>query len=184
MACNLCGGQSGKYYLCFNCNKLKEEGKVAKCDDCGKWYYVNKGCSCKTTNVKKEPKTVKYTPAEKTQKEVAGNGVCIICSEDSPNGHLCRDCYYEMRDFKDSFDRNSTSFDMKDYYFNLRSNIYRMKTFDYIKSNCTKLMAISNFVSELYHDDSLTDRVVNDITDIIEAKKPKEEVKISEVLFK
>ena len=180
MACNLCGGQSGKYYLCFNCNKLKEEGKVAKCDDCGKWYYVNKGCSCKTTNVKKEPKTVKYTPAEKTQKEVAGNGVCIICSEDSPNGHLCRDCYYEMRDFKDSFDRNSTSFDMKDYYFNLRSNIYRMKTFDYIQSNCTKLMAISNFVSELYHDDSLTDRVVNDITDIIEAKKPKEEVKISE----
>ena len=36
MACNLCGGQSGKYYLCFNCNKLKEEGKIAKCDDCGK----------------------------------------------------------------------------------------------------------------------------------------------------
>ena len=55
-----------------------------------------------------------------------------------------------------------------------------MKTFDFIKSNCNKLMAIANFVSELFHDASLTDRVVNDIKDIIESKKPKEEVKISE----
>jgi hypothetical protein len=41
-------------------------------------------------------------------------------------------------------------------------------------------MAIANFVSELFHDTSLTDRVVNDIKDIIESKKPKEEVKVSE----
>ena len=62
---------------------------------------------------------------------------------------------------------------MKDYYFNLRSNIYRMKTYDFIKSNCNKLMAIANFVSELFHDTSLTDRVVNDIKDIIESKNQK-----------
>lgn len=55
-----------------------------------------------------------------------------------------------------------------------------MKTFDYIKSNCNKLMAIANFVNEMYRDSSLVDRAVNDIKDIIETKTPKEEVKISE----
>ena len=135
MACNLCGGESGKYFLCFKCNKLKDEGKVLKCPDCSKWYYADKGCACKPSASQGEPKIVKTPPAVKS----VGDGACIVCTEKAPNGHLCRDCYYEMRDFKDSFDKNSKSFDMKDYYFNLRSNIYRMKTFDYIKSNCNKL---------------------------------------------
>ena len=181
MACNVCGAESGKFFLCFKCNKLKDEGKVVKCPDCGKWHYANKTCECNAKSApvaKEEPKVEK---ASKEPKTVAGDGVCIICSEKAPNGHLCRDCFYEMRDYKDSFDKNSKSFDMKDYYFNLRSNIYRMKTFDFVKSNCNKLMAIANFVAEL-HDNSLTDRVVNDIKDIIEAKKPKEKetVKVSE----
>ena len=177
MACNLCGGESGKYYLCFKCNKLKEEGKVQKCVDCSQWYYVDKGCKCRMVKKAPEAKVVRPLPSDKI---LAGNGICIVCGENAPNGYLCRDCYYEMRDYKDSFDKNSKVFDMKDYYFNLRSNIYRMKTFDYIKSNCSKLMAIANFVNELYRDTSLTDRAVNDIKDIIESKKPKEETKVSE----
>lgn len=177
MACNLCGGESGKYYLCFKCNKLKEEGKVQKCVDCSQWYYVDKGCKCRMVKKAPEAKVVRPLPSDKIP---AGNGICIVCGENAPNGYLCRDCYYEMRDYKDSFDKNSKVFDMKDYYFNLRSNIYRMKTFDYIKSNCNKLMAIANFVNELYRDTSLTDRAVNDIKDIIESKKPKEETKVSE----
>ena len=177
MACNLCGGESGKYYLCFKCNKLKEEGKVQKCVDCSQWYYVDKGCKCRMVKKAPEAKVVRPLPSDKIS---AGNGICIVCGENAPNGYLCRDCYYEMRDYKDSFDKNSKVFDMKDYYFNLRSNIYRMKTFDYIKSNCSKLMAIANFVNELYRDTSLTDRAVNDIKDIIESKKPKEETKVSE----
>ena len=168
MACNLCGGESGKYFLCFKCNKLKDEGKVIKCPDCNKWHYTDKPCKCKETTVQK---VVKELPTDdKKAKAVTTDGVCIVCAEKAPNGHLCRNCYYEMRDFKDSFDKNSKVFDMKDYYFNLRSNIYRMKTFDYIKSNCNKLMALANFVSELYRDSSLIDRAVNDIKDIIDIK--------------
>lgn len=180
MACNLCGGESGKYFLCFKCNKLKDEGKASKCPDCGNWFYTEKECKCKAKQVKEEEKEKKVTFASKQPKAVVGDGVCIVCGEKAPHGYLCRDCYYEMRDYKESFDKNSKSFDMKDYYFNLRSNIYRMKTFDYIKSNCNKLMAIATFVSEIYHDTSLTDRAHNDIKEIIENKKPKEEVKISE----
>ena len=180
MACNLCGGESGKYFLCFKCNKLKDEGKAQKCSGCGQWYYTDKGCKCKANTDKHfESKIVKSLP-ENVGKNIAEKSVCIVCGENAPNGHLCRDCYYEMRDFKDSFDKNSKVFDMKDYYFNLRSNIYRMKTFDYIKSNCNKLMAIANFVSELYRDASLTDRAINDIKEIIESKKPKEETKVTE----
>ena len=186
MACNLCGGESGKYFLCFKCNKLKDEGKALKCVKCGKWHYADKPCACggavqERPDKKENTESGAKAPAEvKSARPVAGDGVCIVCGQKAPNGHLCRDCYYEMRDFKDSFDKNSKMFDMKDYYFNLRSNIYRMKTFDYIKSNCNKLMAIANFVSEMYRDTSLTDRVVNDIKEIVESKKPKEEIKFSE----
>ena len=178
MTCNLCGAESGKYFLCFKCNKLKEEGKVAKCPDCNKWYYLDKGCACKESSNSVPGPTVK--PVGDMPLKASGGGACIVCGAAAPNGHLCRDCYYEMRDFKESFDKNAKVFDMKDYYFNLRSNIYRMKTFDYIKSNCNKLMAIANFVWEMFKDSSLTDRAVNDIKDIVEAKKPKEEVKVTE----
>ena len=181
MACNLCGGESGKYFLCFKCNKLKDEGKALKCPNCGQWHYSNKPCKCESTLIQQGKKESVDTQSDDLKtKVVAGDGICIVCGEKSPNGYLCRDCFYEMRDFKDSFDKNSKAFDMKDYYFNLRSNIYRMKTFDYIKSNCNKLMAISNFVFEMHRDSSLVDRAVNDIKDIIESKKPKDEVKVSE----
>lgn len=178
MACNLCGGESGTYFLCFKCNKLKEAGRALKCQDCGNWYYADKKCTCKSKEEKSEK--VALNIARESDCSASDDANCIVCGKKAPNGHLCRDCYYEMRDFKDSFDKNAKVFDMKDYYFNLRSNIYRMKTFDYIKSNCNKLMAIANFVSELYRDTSLTDRVVTDIKEIIESKKPKEEVKVSE----
>ena len=181
MACNLCGGESGKYFLCFKCNKLKDEGKATKCPDCGQWHYTNSNCKCKESANTKANKVIKAPPETLQQeKTVKGNGVCIVCGENAPNGYSCRDCYYEMKNHKDSFDKNAKVFDMKDYYFNLRSNIYRMKTFDYIKNNCNKLMAIANFVSEIHKDTSLTDRVVSDIKDIIESKKAKEEVKVSE----
>ncbi len=180
MACNCCGAESGKFFLCFKCKTLKDEGKIEKCAECGKWHKVGEPCACKkeTTPAPTKPATVvKTVPAEKAAKHVLGNGTCIVCGEAAPNGYLCRDCYYEMRDYKEAFDKNSKSFDMKDYYYNLRSNIYRMKTFDFVKSNCNKLMAIANFVSEMFRDSSLTDRVANDINDLIASKKPKEEEK-------
>ena len=80
-----------------------------------------------------------------------------------------------MLDYEDTFDKNAKVFELKDYYFNLRSNIYRMKNFDYIQSNCNKLMALAVLTKNLFDEKSLTDRVLNDIKDIIEKKRPKEE---------
>ncbi len=138
-----------------------------KCAECNTWHEVDKPCKCKKVVKKEEKKT---------------DGVCIVCEEPAPNGMLCRECYYEMKDIKDSFDKNTNSFDLKDYYFNLRSNIYRMKTFDYVKSNCNKLYAIASFNKELYKDDSLFDRIENDVKEIIATKKPKKEEVVSDAI--
>ena len=109
------------------------------------------------------------------EKQVQPDKKCVLCGEDAPYGPFCSDCYYEMLDIKDNFDKNQKAFQLKDYYFNLRSNIYRMKNFEYIQSNCKKLMALAVLLKELYDDESLTDRIVPDIVDIIKKKTVKEE---------
>ena len=42
MVCQICGAKSGFYPLCKNCSKLKDEGKVTKCDECSIWKEDNK----------------------------------------------------------------------------------------------------------------------------------------------
>ena len=168
--CVICGEPSGMYPLCRKHLQEKNNGNVVKCEECGVWHYIDQPCKCKK---QKEPDT----PVERARQE---DGRCIVCGEEAPNGPLCRDCYYEMVDYKDSFDKNAKVFELKDYYFNLRSNIYRMSDFEYIQSNCNKLMALAVLTKALYEDESLTDRIVNDIKSIIEKKKPKEEQKLSE----
>lgn len=168
--CVICGEPSGMYPLCKKHLQEKNNGNVVKCEECGVWHYIDKPCKCKK---QEEP----GTPVERTRQE---DGKCIICGEEAPNGPLCRDCYYEMIEYKDSFDKNAKVYEFKDYYFNLRSNIFRMKDFERIQSNCNKLMAIAVLTKALFGDESLTDRIVNDIKKIIEDKKPKEEQKITE----
>lgn len=167
MECKICGKPSGYFPLCKECNSLKEQGKIVKCENCNEWHYSNKKCKCQET--------------KKQEKQTIGDGVCIVCGCEAPNGHLCRECYYDMKDYYSStFDKNSKAFELKDYYFNLKQNIFRMKNFEYIKNNCNKLFALATLVKDIYSDESLTDRVVNDIKDIISYKKPKEEQKPSE----
>ncbi len=37
MVCQICGAKSRYYPLCKNCFKLRDEGKIVKCEDCGIW---------------------------------------------------------------------------------------------------------------------------------------------------
>ncbi|MCX6666079.1 MAG: hypothetical protein NT038_08510 [Euryarchaeota archaeon] len=37
MVCQICGKKSGYYPICIDCNKLKEQGKITKCQECGIW---------------------------------------------------------------------------------------------------------------------------------------------------
>lgn len=168
LLCPVCGeptrvymGKARKDKLCGKHADDLKNGLLIQCESCNGFHYRTQSC-------KKKSKDNKFI------------GKCIVCHQLSPNGSLCRDCYYDMLDFKDTFNKNSKSFELKDHYFNLRSSIYRMKNLDYVHSNCNKLMALALLVKDLFHDESLSDRVDNDIIDIIDKKTIKEDSPKSE----
>lgn len=44
MICESCGDNSGKYNLCKKCYYLFKDGKLIKCEKCGKWHSPNSNC--------------------------------------------------------------------------------------------------------------------------------------------
>lgn len=58
MTCQICGAKSGFYPLCKDCAKLKVEGKVTKCEECGIWKNDNKPL-CHECWLKKQKESVK-----------------------------------------------------------------------------------------------------------------------------
>lgn len=64
----------------------------------------------------------------------------------------------------------------------MRTNIYRMKNFDFVQSNCNKLMALAVLTKDLFGEQSLTDRVVIDIKDVIEKNHQKKNRKFRNLL--
>ena len=44
--CDVCKRPSGEYTLCPDCFNLMQEGKVKKCNNCGKWYLSSNLCEC------------------------------------------------------------------------------------------------------------------------------------------
>lgn len=84
MVCQICGKNSGFYPLCIDCNKLKDNGAITKCESCGIWKNDNKplcyNCWSKENKLKKEGK-------------VWGNTECEVCGDDSYGKPLCRNCY-------------------------------------------------------------------------------------------
>lgn len=74
----------------------------------------------------------------------------------------------------DGLNKNSRMNEFRDYYYNLKDVIFRMKNFDSVKSNCNKLIAIALQNQQTNSDSSLTDKMESDVTRLIESKKPKE----------
>ncbi len=148
--CQICGKPSGIYPLCKEHLQLKNDGKVVK-NESGSWVLAS------------EEKTIESK--------------CVICSNPSNGKTLCPDCYKESVERKDEFDKNQKPFELKDYYFNLRSNIYRITNFEYVKNNSKKLFALAYLVNEIHKDSSLISRVTDDVKDIIEKKTPSKDIK-------
>lgn len=57
-----------------------------------------------------------------------------------------------------------------------------MKNFDFVQSNCNKLMALAVLTKDLFGEQSLTDRVVIDIKDVIEKNHQKKNRKFRNLL--
>ncbi len=157
-ACIVCGNPTrgkGKDF-CSDCWKKKESGEIVQCEKCGKWHEKDKPCECEQKEEKAEEK----------------NGNCVVCGEATLQADfkLCRDCYYEKNEFRDSMSTNKTIHEYRDYYYNLKDVIMTMKDLPVVKRNCNKLIAIAE-VAEYLGDESLTQRVYRDIPVIIENKK-------------
>ena len=89
MSCKICGNKSGIYPLCADCFKLRDAGKIEKCEDCGEWHYTNSPCKCKKTkSIVKEP------PKETTSSDIT----CIICGEHANGKHFCLACYNKYKE--------------------------------------------------------------------------------------
>lgn len=86
--CVICGKPSGNYMFCFACNKLKDEGKVVKCETCGKWHRTNESCECSA----KKQSIVKSENIQTTANDIP-ELTCITCGEPSNGKHFCPACY-------------------------------------------------------------------------------------------
>ena len=89
MNCKICEKPSGMYPLCNACFKLRDQGKVKKCEDCGEWHYTNKLCKCKKT---------KEIVEEALNETITSDLTCITCGENSNGKHFCYECYKRYKD--------------------------------------------------------------------------------------
>ena len=94
--CIICGKPSGNYLFCFSCNKLKDEGKVVKCETCKKWHLAEKPCECAPAKVL-APSSDRQVASASNEKESSGELMCLICGEPSNGQHLCKQCYYKYK---------------------------------------------------------------------------------------
>lgn len=162
MSCKICGNKSGIYPLCPDCFKLRDTGKIEKCEDCGEWHYTDKPCKCK------KPKSI---VKEQPKETITSDLTCIICGEDSNGKPQCKSCYYESRDFMETLDKNSNVRKLRDHYYNLKERIFIIKTLVEAQKQCNKLIAIAMLANDIYDDTSLIDRAYKDVEMLLKNKE-------------
>lgn len=161
--CQICGTNSGIYPLCKKHLEMKANGQVIKNDTTGKWELKNNN----------ETDKIEISKTDDLKN-------CIVCNGEKGGKYkICKACYYEIQEYKDQLDKNSKQYELNNYYYNLKGNIYRMYDFNRIKNNCNKLIAIAQLSYDLFKSETLLSKVYNDVKEIIEKKQPKEEQKIT-----
>ena len=92
MVCQICENKSGFYPLCKDCFKLRDGGKITKCQDCGIWKKDNKPLcyECWLKNNKSEQKKsthYKFTEIEEEESNFRTKFEATFRTED---GHMVR----------------------------------------------------------------------------------------------
>lgn len=154
--CQICGKPSGMYPLCKEHMQMKQEGLVIKNEETGIWELRKSNTEILTEK--------KYDN-------------CILCGADSNGKPFCKDCYYECVDLEDEVDRNRRPYELKEYYFNLKSANYRVVDKKNIIRNCKMMVALSNVTYDSYDDSSLITRLNDDIVEIMVAANKKKDIK-------
>lgn len=102
--CAICGKSSGMYPLCTSCFRLRDAGKIEKCESCGTWHYTDKPCKCpqEAKNIKKEideqPEIEVDIDKEHSMTIELKAGTCIVCQDPTEeNQFFCKNCYYKFK---------------------------------------------------------------------------------------
>lgn len=155
MDCKICGKPSGMYPLCKDCFKLRDEGKVVKCETCGEWHRSESPCKCTPSQILPEKKDV--------PKEEVSSKSCLLCGANSNDKDVCKSCYVEVMNVLNDLDKNKKSWELKDYYYNLKAFIGRLKDYDEAIKNLYKLYAIAWLLKRMHEDDQLANVVNADV---------------------
>lgn len=164
--CPICGETTSSYMGNYRkdglCKKHAQEfknGKIIQCEKCNTWHDVNEKCTHKKDmpDIFEGKELIEYSNA--TNK-------CFVCGAEAPYGKQCKECYCETLDFRDNIDKNRKAYELKEWFYNLKNSIYKMKNIIKIQSSCNKLIALAILCRDLHNDEYLIDRVYNDITEI------------------
>ena len=171
LKCPICGeptnvymGNARKDRLCYKHGRMANDQKI-KLNTNGEYVDVSTG---EILNPKQQ------TPPIKT---VTAN-TCVICGKESNGKDVCTDCYKEIMSEYDELDKNQKKWELKDYYYNLKSNILRLKSYQYVINNTYRLFAIAWAVKWNCKDDQLSDVVAEDVKKLIKAKEGLKEKKV------
>lgn len=122
-SCAVCGKPSGMYPLCPACFKLRDDGKIEKCEKCGVWHLKSEPCGCKveassttsklkrffndiinpettpSSSEKGKNQTDKESEKEKDKSGSATFSKCITCGKKTAPDYLfCSECYHKYKD--------------------------------------------------------------------------------------
>lgn len=173
--CDKCGKwiKSNESCECIHKDKKYEslpDSGFDKCVACGEpttGYAFCKSCYSKYSYEEKigilNGKDIKRVEETKETKSSS----CLICGNNSDGAVLCKACYRELMNAQSNLDKNKSPWELKDYYYNLKAFIGRLKNYDEGISNLYKMYAIALLLQKLYNDNQLVDVVFEDIKKLI-----------------
>ena len=169
--CPICGEPTSSYMgnyrkdgLCRKHANMLKNKELYQCFDCGKWYNANDICECKKT---------KQAPVS------SETSACIVCGKEANGKDVCKECYSEIMAEQKELDKNKKKWELKDYYYNLKAFIGRLKNHEEATANLYKLFAIAWLLKKLYNDEQLSDVVNNDVKFLITGIEKIKKLKIN-----
>ena len=159
--CPICGEPTSSYM-----------GKYRKDRLCRKHANDLKNGIIKIENIDLNVADNAKVDADKREATVATQSFCVVCGMRIKNKYKqCADCYQETKEYMGGLDKNSTISEFRQYYFNLKDYIFRMKDFERVKTNCNKLIAIAMADNSSNDDNALLERAYRDVQELIEKKQ-------------
>ncbi len=147
--CQICGKNSGMYPLCKEHLEMKNQGLVIKNEN-GEWIL-------------KEENSQKCMVC----KNIEATHKILMNPEKNLVINVCDKCIDDYKKNYADLNKNQSKYELRDYYFNLRNSIYRVKNKKILKSQITKLIAIARALSILKNDYTISERCADDIKEIL-----------------